>query len=66
MNLIKTKLRNRMKPSTIDALMNISLNGKPIQDLTDFDLEKFIVKWVNNRKRYFANRIVKKGKTKNK
>ena len=52
-NLIKTDIRNRLEPETIDALMNISLNGKLQNEITKSDLIGMIDQWATNRKRYF-------------
>jgi len=40
MNCIKTELRNRLRTSTLDSLMRISIEGPP---LSDFNFEEQLV-----------------------
>ena len=48
MNRIKTPLRNRLKPSTQDALIQISMTGPYI---TDFDPLPAALKWKSEGNR---------------
>ena len=48
MKRIKTELRNRMKTSTLDRLMRISIEGPPIDS---FDFEKVADLWGGMRNR---------------
>ena len=48
MNRIKTELRNRLKTSTLDCLMRVSIEGPP---LADFNLERAADIWGGMRNR---------------
>ena len=45
---IKTKKRNRLLGATLNALMNVSINGPP--QLTDDDADAVAEKWQNTKK----------------
>ena len=60
MNIIKTKLRNHFQPYTLEFLMNISINGKEISEITEED-------WLEMLDRFFENKqrtLIKSKKTK--
>ena len=48
MNRIKTKLRNRLKTTTLDCLLRISIEGP---ELKDFDFQLALKKWSTIRNR---------------
>lgn len=48
MKRVKTPLRNRLKTSTLDCLLRISIEGP---DLNDFDFEQAVNKWSSIRNR---------------
>ena len=48
MNRVKTKLRNRMKTSTLDSLIRISMEGPP---LPQFNFERAADIWATQRNR---------------
>ena len=51
LNLIKTRLRNCLEAETLDSLMNISINGPEIKNITKEDYYRMIQKWLDIRKR---------------
>ena len=48
MKQVKTKLRNRLKTTTLDCLLRISIEGP---ELKDFDFELAVDKWSTIRNR---------------
>jgi len=48
MNRIKTEIRNRLKTSTLDCLMRISIKGLP---LAEFNFERAADIWAGMRNR---------------
>ena len=52
--LSKTKLRNRLKATTLDCLLRISIEGP---ELKNFDLELALNKWSTIRNRRISSTI---------
>ncbi|CAG8832068.1 23419_t:CDS:2, partial [Gigaspora margarita] len=58
-NLIKTKLRNQMKLSTLNSHLMIVMNGPP---LDTFDFEKAYELWKRNMMQFALEHVTKNRK----
>jgi len=44
-NIIKSKLRNRLKVANLDAMMRLRLLGPSVQDIDKFDIDEMVKRW---------------------